>query len=88
MVDLKLETGRTHQIRVHMEAIGYPILGDPVYGTVMPEIPLRRQFLHANHLAFRHPITGEYLALSSALPPDLSRALESIGHFQSASLAR
>ena len=79
MISLKLETGRMHQIRVHMQAIGYPILGDPVYGIVIPEIPLRRQFLHANHLAFRHPVTGEGLALSSPLPPDLSRALASIG---------
>ena len=79
MVNLKLETGRTHQIRVHMQAIGYPILGDPIYGIVIPEIPIRRQFLHANQLGFRHPVTGEDLLLSSPLPPDLARALASIG---------
>ena len=79
MVNLKLETGRTHQIRVHMQAIGYPILGDPIYGIVIPEIPLRRQFLHAHQLSFRHPVTGEDLALSSPLPPDLARAVASIG---------
>ena len=79
MVNLKLETGRTHQIRVHMQAIGYPILGDPIYGILIPEIPIRRQFLHANQLGFRHPVTGEDLLLSSPLPPDLARALASIG---------
>ena len=79
MVDLKLETGRTHQIRVHMEAIGYPIVGDPVYGAIIPEIPLRRQFLHAKQLGFEHPITGERLALCSPLPRDLAYAQTRIG---------
>lgn len=79
MVSLKLETGRTHQIRVHMQAIGYPILGDPVYGVVLPEIPLRRQFLHANQLGFKHPITGEGLEFTSPLPRDLACAQAVIG---------
>ena len=79
MVDLKLETGRTHQIRVHMQAIGYPILGDPVYGEIVPEIPLRRQFLHANRLSFAHPSTGEQLTFRSPLPPDLASAQAGIG---------
>lgn len=79
MVNLKLETGRTHQIRVHMQAIGYPILGDPVYGVIIPELPLRRQFLHANQLGFEHPSTGERLTFRSPLPPDLISALERIG---------
>ena len=79
MVSLKLETGRTHQIRVHMQAIGYPILGDPVYGIVIPEIPLRRQFLHANQLGFEHPTTGEQLTFHSPLPPDLARVQARIG---------
>ena len=79
LVNLKLETGRTHQIRVHMRAIGYPILGDPVYGTILPEIPLHRQFLHANQLVFDHPITGDQVAISSPLPPDLARAQAIIG---------
>ncbi len=79
MVNLKLETGRTHQIRVHLQAIGYPIVGDPVYGVVVPEIPLRRQFLHANQLAFIHPITNEHLALRSPLPTDLALALATVG---------
>ena len=79
MVNLKLETGRTHQIRVHMEAIGYPIVGDPVYGVLIPELPLRRQFLHANQLGFDHPITGERLSFRSPLPPDLAQAQARIG---------
>lgn len=79
MVNLKLETGRTHQIRVHLKAIGYPIIGDLVYGVIIPQIPLRRQFLHANQLAFNHPITGEHLAFTSPLPPDLARTLARIG---------
>ena len=79
MVNLKLETGRTHQIRVHLRAIGCPILGDPAYGIILPEIPLRRQFLHANQLSFSHPITGKRLTFSSPLPPDLARAMARIG---------
>ena len=79
MVNLKLETGRTHQIRVHLQAIGYPIVGDPVYGVIVPEIPLRRQFLHANQLSFEHPITGYQLSFHSPLPPDLARAQAAIG---------
>ncbi len=79
MVNLKLETGRTHQIRVHLEAMGYPIVGDPVYGVVILEVPLGRQFLHANQLGFDHPITGQHLAFRSALPPDLALAQARIG---------
>ena len=80
MVNLKLETGRTHQIRVHMRAFGCPILGDPVYGGVLPELSLRRQFLHANQLSFSHPITGEALRFRSLLPLDLFFALKKLGH--------
>lgn len=87
MVNLKLETGRTHQIRVHMQAIGYPIVGDPVYGVIIPEIPLRRQFLHANQLGFEHPVTGEQLTLCSPLPPDLADAQARIGPPSSAVLS-
>ncbi len=79
MVELKLETGRTHQIRVHMQAIGYPIVGDSVYGVIVPEIPLRRQFLHANRLSFVHPITSERLEFTSPLPRDLVLAQAVIG---------
>lgn len=79
MVELKLETGRTHQIRVHMQAIGYPILGDPVYGVNLPEIDLRRQFLHAHRLGFTHPITGQAMVFQSPLPDDLESVLSQIG---------
>jgi 23S rRNA pseudouridine1911/1915/1917 synthase len=74
LLELRLETGRTHQIRVHLEAIGLPISGDPVYG-VADDLDLERQFLHAHELRFRHPFSGEELALSSELPADLVAAL-------------
>ena len=70
-----LETGRTHQIRVHMQGIGHPVVGDTRYGGARTSMPVARQFLHAEHLAFRHPATGERLAFDSALPGDLSAAL-------------
>ncbi len=79
MVNIKLETGRTHQVRVHMQEIGFPVVGDPVYGIVIPELSLNRQFLHANSLAFRHPITGEEHRFFSPMPSDLSSALAKIG---------
>jgi 23S rRNA pseudouridine1911/1915/1917 synthase len=72
---LRLETGRTHQIRVHLRAIGHPVAGDPEYGTP-GLLGLERQFLHAARLAFDHPLTGERIEVISALPPDLIRALE------------
>ena len=74
LLRVRLETGRTHQIRVHLEAIGLPVSGDPVYG-VAGDLGLERQFLHAARLAFEHPSTGETLDLSSPLPPDLAAAL-------------
>ena len=75
LLEAKLETGRTHQIRVHLEAIGLPVCGDPVYG-VRGDLGLERQFLHAHALAFVHPFTGNRLALESSLPADLVAALE------------
>jgi 23S rRNA pseudouridine1911/1915/1917 synthase len=69
-----LETGRTHQIRVHMAAIGHPVCGDPQYG-VAGRYGLRRQFLHAARLAFPHPITGAEVDVRSELPDDLVAAL-------------
>jgi 23S rRNA pseudouridine1911/1915/1917 synthase len=69
-----LETGRTHQIRVHMAAIGHPICGDPQYG-VADRYGLRRQFLHAARLTFIHPITGAEIDVRSELPDDLVAAL-------------
>lgn len=79
IVNLKLETGRTHQIRVHLRAIGNPIVGDPVYGTIIPELSLNRQFLHANQLSFAHPATGEKRTFRSMLPLDLFAALKKLG---------
>ncbi len=74
LLRLRLETGRTHQIRVHMQAIGHPVCGDPEYGTA-GRFGLERQFLHATRLAFEHPMTGAQVDVSSPLPADLQRAL-------------
>jgi 23S rRNA pseudouridine1911/1915/1917 synthase len=70
LLDVKLETGRTHQIRVHLAAIDLPVVGDRVYG--VPDKALERQFLHANRLAFEHPFTGERVDVESPLPDDLA----------------
>jgi 23S rRNA pseudouridine1911/1915/1917 synthase len=70
-----LDTGRTHQIRVHMAAIGHPVLGDRQYGGVI-RYGLERQFLHAARLAFEHPVTGAAIDVASPLPGDLASALE------------
>ena len=67
----KLETGRTHQIRVHLAAIGHPVVGDGRYGGERPAIPVGRPFLHAERLAFVHPSTGEVVTFESPLPADL-----------------
>jgi 23S rRNA pseudouridine1911/1915/1917 synthase len=75
LLRLRLDTGRTHQIRVHLQAIGYPVCGDPEYGTA-GMLGLTRQFLHATRLAFPHPITGEPIEVNSPLPEDLREALE------------
>lgn len=75
---VQLETGRTHQIRVHLQAIGHPVVGDPVYGSghTNPNIPLHRQFLHASQLIFTHPITGILLDIEAPLPADLDFVLQ------------
>jgi len=78
LVDCGLETGRTHQIRVHMAAIGHPVAGDPRYGGATPRLALGRPFLHADRLRFDHPRTGERLSFSSPLPPDLQAVLASL----------
>jgi 23S rRNA pseudouridine1911/1915/1917 synthase len=75
LLRVMLDTGRTHQIRVHLAAIGNPVCGDPTYGTT-GSYGLERQFLHAQRLAFAHPITAEAVDLRSPLPEDLARALE------------
>jgi 23S rRNA pseudouridine1911/1915/1917 synthase len=74
LLRVALETGRTHQIRVHLAAIGHPVCGDPVYGTA-GRLGLDRQFLHAARLAFAHPMTGAPVDVRSALPSDLVDAL-------------
>jgi 23S rRNA pseudouridine1911/1915/1917 synthase len=76
LLEVRLETGRMHQIRVHLAAIGLPVVGDPTYGVA--DERLERQFLHAAGLALDHPITGERLELESPLPPDLQRFLASL----------
>ena len=79
LLDARPRTGRTHQIRVHLAAIGHPILGDRAYGGAGDDataLGLHRPFLHAERLAFRHPITGILMALEDPLPDDLSLALE------------
>jgi 23S rRNA pseudouridine1911/1915/1917 synthase len=75
LLRVTLETGRTHQIRVHLAAIDLPVAGDPVYG-VPGDLGLERQFLHAARLAFDHPITETRVEVDSPLPPDLNTALE------------
>jgi len=70
-----LLSGRTHQIRVHMQSIGHAVVGDPTYHGIRQSLPLPRMFLHAASLAFEHPVTGEMLAFESALPADLREAL-------------
>ena len=75
LVHVRLETGRTHQIRVHFAAIGHPVTGDPEYGRAGRH-GLKRQFLHASRLAFEHPSSGEPMEFTSELPEDLREALE------------
>ena len=79
LLEIKLETGRTHQIRVHMAAIRHPCIGDPVYGAdpvLAAKLGLERQWLHAVRLSFVHPTSGELMQFESPYPPDLQHALE------------
>ena len=73
LLDVTTETGRTHQIRVHLSAIGYPVIGDAVYGVRSPYV--KRQFVHAYRLGFRLPSSGEYREFICELPPDLKQAM-------------
>jgi len=79
LLEIELETGRTHQIRVHMAAQRHPCLGDAMYGadpTISARLGLTRQWLHATRLGFEHPATGEFVEFTSPYPPDLQHALE------------
>ena len=85
LVECRLETGRTHQVRVHMAHIGHPLVGDPVYGRVKKPLSellkarnFARQALHAAHLGFIHPVTGNPIALDSELPPDMRELLDEL----------
>ena len=83
LIECKLFTGRTHQIRVHMQYTKHPIVGDPVYNAHGPkdaraQLGLKRQFLHSYEIAFEHPITGEPLRFADSLPGDLRRALDGL----------
>jgi 23S rRNA pseudouridine1911/1915/1917 synthase len=76
LLRVRLETGRTHQIRVHLAAIDLPVAGDATYGVPGDALGLERQFLHATRLSFAHPVTGAPIDVSSPLPPDLAAALD------------
>lgn len=79
LLEIHLETGRTHQIRVHMSAIGHPCVGDPLYGadpTLSSRLELERQWLHAVGLGFTHPTSGDYVSFTSPYPEDLAHALD------------
>ncbi|MFN8035919.1 MAG: RluA family pseudouridine synthase [Acidimicrobiia bacterium] len=78
LLDCRLETGRTHQIRVHLSAIGHPVVGDATYGGSRQSLPLGRPFLHAAALRFVHPFTGERREFQSPLPPELAAVLQQL----------
>jgi 23S rRNA pseudouridine1911/1915/1917 synthase len=80
LLECQLETGRTHQIRVHLASIGHPVVGDTRYGRERPALACPRPFLHAEQLAFAHPITGKALSFDSPLPADLVAVLEVLSY--------
>jgi 23S rRNA pseudouridine1911/1915/1917 synthase len=86
LVECRLETGRTHQVRVHMASIGHPLVGDPVYGRsgkthgkLLKELQFHRQALHAAELGFTHPVTKHRLSFSSGMPPDMQELFNALG---------
>jgi 23S rRNA pseudouridine1911/1915/1917 synthase len=86
LVECRLETGRTHQVRVHMASLGHPLLGDPVYGgsgkshrKLLSELGFHRQALHAAELGFTHPVTKHRLSFASAMPPDMQELFNALG---------
>lgn len=87
LIECRLETGRTHQVRVHLASIGNPLLGDPVYGhdpkalrPLLKELHFARQALHAASLGFVHPVTGERLGFTAELPADMAELIDRTGH--------
>ncbi len=78
LLTCRLETGRTHQIRVHLDSIGHPVIGDDLYGPRRSAVALDRPFLHARRLSFDHPVTGERLSFESPLPEDLRAVLDGL----------
>jgi 23S rRNA pseudouridine1911/1915/1917 synthase len=86
LVECRLETGRTHQVRVHMASLGHPLLGDPVYGRsgkahgkLLKEHGFHRQALHATELGFTHPVTKHRLSFSSPMPADMQELFNALG---------
>jgi 23S rRNA pseudouridine1911/1915/1917 synthase len=86
LAECRLETGRTHQVRVHMASIGHPLVGDPVYGRsgkthgkLLKELNFHRQALHAAELGFTHPVTKNHLSFSSPMPPDMQELFNALG---------
>jgi len=85
LVECRLETGRTHQVRVHMASFGHPLLGDPVYGRskthgkLLKELQFQRQALHATELGFTHPVTKHRLSFASPMPPDMQELFNALG---------
>ena len=87
VIECRLETGRTHQVRVHCASIGHPLLGDPAYGKtpkslrpLLERLGFERQALHAAELGFQHPLTGEMVQLRSDLPPDMAELIDQLRH--------
>lgn len=74
LVSLRLETGRTHQIRIHMKHLGYPLIGDYLYNPDMEY--MTRQALHSHHMEFTHPVTGEHMSFTAPLPEDMARVMQ------------
>ena len=74
LVSLRLETGRTHQIRIHMKYLGYPLIGDYLYNPDMEY--MTRQALHSHHMEFTHPITGDHMSFTAPLPEDMARVMQ------------
>jgi 23S rRNA pseudouridine1911/1915/1917 synthase len=87
LIECRLETGRTHQVRVHLASIGHALIGDPVYGRtpaairpILKALSFNRQALHAARLGFIHPVTGNRLSFSSELPDDMRELIDQLGH--------